>query len=65
VCWTKLFCFTDTPELAHAEISTFSNLVLHVATRITRGARRIRVCIDHTGRYATARAWLKIRAAFT
>jgi hypothetical protein len=67
VCWAKLLGFTDTPTLAHAEIATFRNLVLHVAARITRGARQVRVRIDHTWKYAEAiaDAWLKIRTAFT
>jgi hypothetical protein len=66
VCWTKLLGFADTPALAHAEIATFRNLVLHVAARLTTGARYIRVRIDHTWKYAEAitTAWLKIRAAF-
>jgi hypothetical protein len=67
VCWTKLIGFTNTPTLAHAEISTFRNLILHVAARITRGSRQIRIRIDQTWTYATdiAEAWLKLRAAFT
>jgi DDE family transposase len=67
VCWAKLLGFTGTPTLAHAEIATFRNLVLHVAARITRGARRSRLRIDHTWKYADAiaEAWLTIRAAFT
>jgi hypothetical protein len=41
--------------------------VLHVAARITRGARQTRVRIDNTWKYADsiANAWLTIRAAFT
>jgi hypothetical protein len=67
VCWTKILGFTDTRELAHAEIDTFRNLVLHVAARITRGSRQLRLRIDQTWKYAShiADAWLKIRAAFT
>jgi hypothetical protein len=67
VCWTKILGFTNTPKLAHAEITTFRNLVLHVAARITRGARQVRLRIDQTCRYAKAiaAAWLMIRAAFT
>jgi len=67
VCWAKQLGFTGTPMLAHAEITTFRNLVLHVAARITRGARQIRVRIDETCKYAKAIAagWLTIRAAFT
>jgi DDE family transposase len=67
VCWAKLLGFTGTPVLAHAEIATFRNLVLHVGARITRGGRQVRVRIDETCRYAEAIAagWLRIRAAFT
>jgi hypothetical protein len=63
----QILGFTGTPVLAHAEIATFRNLVLHVAARITRGARQVRVRIDETCRYAGAIAagWLRIRAAFT
>lgn len=67
VCWAKILGFTDTPLLAHAEIATFRNLILHVGARITRGARQVRVRIDETCTYAHAitQGWLKIRAAFT
>jgi Transposase DDE domain group 1 len=67
VCWAKLLGFTSTPELAHAEIVTFRNHVLHVAARIPRGARQVRVRLDRTGKHAEAiaEAWLRIRAAFT
>jgi hypothetical protein len=67
VCWAKLLGFTDTPVLAHAEIATFRNLVLHVAARITRTARQVRLRIDRTWKYAAAiaDAWLRIRAAVT
>jgi hypothetical protein len=67
VCWAKLLGFTGTPELAHAEIATFRNRVLHVAARITRSARQTHVRIDSTWKYtaAIAEAWLRIRAAFT
>jgi hypothetical protein len=66
VCWAKLLGFRDNPTLAHAEISTFRTLVLHVAARITRSARQIHLRLDHTWRHATtiARAWQAIRAAF-
>jgi len=67
VCWATILGFTDTSLLAHAEIATFRNLVLHGAARITRGARRVRVRIDETWKHADAimQGWLKIRAAFT
>jgi DDE family transposase len=67
VCWTKLLGFTDTPALAHAEIATFRNLVLHIAARITRGSRQIRLHLDQTWAHANdiAQAWQTIRTAFT
>ena len=66
VCWTKLLGFRDTPALAHAEIATFRNHVLHIAARLTRSARQTRLRIDQTWRWATeiTHAWQTIRAAF-
>ncbi|MFZ1174972.1 MAG: IS1380 family transposase [Mycobacterium sp.] len=67
VAWTKLIGFTDHPQLARCEIETFRYRVLHVAARITRGARQTRLRIDATWRWAQAiaTAWTRIRAAFT
>jgi hypothetical protein len=67
VAWSKLIGFTDHPGLATCEIDTFRYRVLHVAARITRGARQIRLRIDATWRWATAicHAWLRLREAFT
>ncbi len=67
VAWTKLIGFTDHPELARCEIATFRYRVLHVAARITRGARQLRLRLDATWRWATpiTTAWHRIRAAFT
>lgn len=67
IAWTKLIGFTDTPELARCEIQTFRYRVLHVAARLTRGARQIRLRIDTTWRWAQeiATAWKAIRTAFT
>ena len=67
IAWTKLLGFTDHPDLARCEIATFRYQVLHVAARITRGARRIRLRLDATWRWTQAitQAWHKIRAAFT
>jgi hypothetical protein len=41
--------------------------VLHVAARITHAARRTRLCIDATWRWANAisQAWQRLREAFT
>lgn len=66
VTWTRLLGFSDHPELARAEITTFRYRVLHVAARITRGARQLRLRIDATWRWAAiiATAWHTIRTAF-
>ena len=67
IAWTKLIGFADQPELARCEINTFRYRVLHIAARLTRGARQIRLRLDATWRWATAiaRAWGRIRTAFT
>jgi len=66
VAWTKLIGFTTHPGLARAEITTFRYRVLHVAARITHGARQVRLRIDATWRWAAiiATAWQTIRTAF-
>jgi hypothetical protein len=66
VAWTKLIGFTSHSEIARCEINTFRYRVLHVAARITRGARQLRLRIDATWRWAAAitTAWQAIRAAF-
>ena len=66
VTWARLIGFSDHPGLARVEIATFRYRVLHVAARITRGARQLRLRIDATWRWATqiATAWQRIRTAF-
>jgi len=66
VTWTRLIGFIDHPGLARAEISTFRYRVLHVAARITHGARQRRLRLDATWRWAAqiATAWQTIRTAF-
>ncbi|WP_240355563.1 IS1380 family transposase [Mycobacterium bourgelatii] len=66
VTWCQLIGFTGHPGLTRAEIATFRYRVLHVAARITRGARRTRLRIDATWRWAAAiaTAWQHIRTAF-
>ena len=58
--------FADGPDLAICEIAVFRYRVLHVAARITRGARTVHLRIDRTWQWATAiaTAWHRIRAAF-
>jgi Transposase DDE domain group 1 len=67
VCWTKLICFADTPELARCQIHAFRYRVLHVAARITRGAGYLRLRIDRAWRWATqiAAGFHRLRAAFS
>jgi hypothetical protein len=67
VTWSKLIGFTEHPDLATCEIGTFRYRVLHVAARITRGARQVRLRIDATWRWATpiSQAWQRLREAFT
>lgn len=66
VTWTRIIGFTDHPRLARTEIATLRYRVLHVAARITRGARQTRLRIDATWRWAPAiaTAWHTIRTAF-
>ena len=66
VAWTQLIGFTEAPELARCEINALRYRVLHVAARITRGARKLRLRIDATWRWAAAiaTAWQRLRAAF-
>jgi len=66
VTWCRLIGFTGHPGLARAEIATFRYRVLHVAARITRSARRTRLRIDATWRWAAhiSTAWQRIRAGF-
>jgi len=48
ITWTKLLAFHDDPALARCEIHAFRYRVLHVAARITRTARQVRLRIDKT-----------------
>lgn len=67
IAWTKLIGFTEHPALARCEIETFRYRVLHIAARITRSARQLRLRLDSSWRWAAAiaTAWIRIRAAFT
>ena len=66
VTWTQLIGFADAPVLARCEIHAFRYRVLHVAARITRGARRTHLRLDQRWRWATqiAEGFHRIRAAF-
>jgi Transposase DDE domain group 1 len=67
IAWTQLIAFGHAPELARCEIATFRYRVLHVAARLTRGARQLRLRIDRHWRWAAqiAEAFTRLRAAFT
>jgi hypothetical protein len=66
IAWTKTLAFADVPELARCEIAAFRYRVLHVAARLTRGSRQIRLRIDKTWRWAAhiAEGFTRVRAAF-
>src|SRR5699024_12633355 len=66
IAWTKLIAFHGDPVLARCEIAAFRYRVLHVAARITTGARQTRLRIDKTWQWAAAIAagWHRIRTAF-
>ena len=66
VTWTQLIGFADAPVLARCEIHAFRYRVLHVAARITRGARRTHLRLDQRWRWATqiAEGFHRTRAAF-
>ncbi len=66
VCWTKLICFADVPELARCEIAAFRYRVLHVAARLVHAARRLHLKIDKTWRWAAqiAEGFHRLRNAF-
>lgn len=64
--WRIAEQIAEHPDLAACEIGTFRYRVLHVAARITRGARQPRLRIDSTWRWATAisECWHRLCAAF-
>ena len=66
VTWTQLIGFAGQPALARCEIGAFRYRVLHVAARITRGARRTHLRLDQSWRWAAqiAAGFHRIRAAF-
>lgn len=66
IAWTKTIAFADVPELLRCEIAAFRYRVLHVAARLTRGGRQMRLRIDKTWRWAAhiAEGFTRVRAAF-
>lgn len=66
IAWTKALAFAYVPELLRCEIHAFRYRVLHVAARLTRGGRQLRLRIDKTWRWAKhiAEGFTRVRAAF-
>jgi Transposase DDE domain group 1 len=66
VCWSKLICFKDDPELACCEIAHYRYRILHMAARVTRSGRVEHLRLDRTWSWAKqlALAFSRLRAAF-
>ena len=54
--WTQTILLHDQPDLARAEPKTLRYRLLHVAARLVRGGRKLRLKIDKTWRWAAALA---------
>ena len=66
VAWSKLICFADDPVIARCEIAAFRYRILHMAARLTRGARAVNLRLDRTWAWAKqlALGFARLRAAF-
>jgi Transposase DDE domain group 1 len=64
ITWAQTILLHDDPALAKAEPKTLRYRLLHVAARLVRGGRRIRLKIDRTWRWAhvLAAAFLRLHA---
>jgi Transposase DDE domain group 1 len=56
IAWTQTILLHDDPTLAQAEPKALRYRLLHVAARLVRGARKLRLRIDRTWRWAPALA---------
>jgi len=56
LAWTQTILLHDDPALSKAEPKTLRYRLLHVAARLVRGGRRLRLKIDRTWRWAQALA---------
>jgi hypothetical protein len=52
IAWTQTILLHDDPALARAEPKTLRYRLLHVAARLVRGGRKLRLKIDRTWRWA-------------
>ncbi|TAM88502.1 MAG: IS1380 family transposase [Jatrophihabitans sp.] len=64
IAWAQTTLLHDQPALAKAEPKTLRYRLLHVAARLVRGGRRLRLKIDKTWRWAheLATAFARLRA---
>jgi hypothetical protein len=64
IAWTQTILLHDDPALARAEPKKLRYRLLHVAARLVRGGRRLRLKIDRTWpwAHALARAFHRLRA---
>jgi Transposase DDE domain group 1 len=56
IAWTQTILLHDQPDLAKAEPKKLRYGLLHVAARLVRGGRKLRLKIDRTWRWAPALA---------
>jgi len=56
IAWTQTILLHNQPDLARAEPKTLRYRLLHVAARLVRGGRKLRLKIDRTWRWAHALA---------
>jgi hypothetical protein len=63
LAWTQTMLLHDQPALAKAEPKTLRYRLLHVAARLVRGGRRLRLRLDRTWPWATALALAFARCA--
>jgi Transposase DDE domain group 1 len=54
IAWTQTTLLHDQPDLARAEPKTLRYRLLHVAARLVRGGRKLRLKLDKTWRWAAA-----------
>jgi hypothetical protein len=52
IAWTQTILLHDDPALARAEPKALRYRLLHVAARLVRGGRKLRLKIDRTWRWA-------------
>jgi Transposase DDE domain group 1 len=64
IAWTQAILLHDDPALARAEPKALRYRLLHVAARLVRGRRKLRLKIDRTWRWARvlAQALHRLRA---